>query len=1234
MAVLGRLLISSAERLDLPDLLSIDSYTAGDFQYLLQTFVGSSDPYVIAGFDVINPSSVIGTNSCAINIANSAMYYPGSGAGSFYYGLPTGSPNAQPLVPVLVTNATNYVYLTLTTTNTAQDTRAFWDPDANGQVGDEFTEEVNTESVIQVQVNVSTSAFPDNTVPVAIITMGATVISAVTDARPLMFRLGSGGQSPDPYNTFAWPALPTSSYERNEPPITITSGSGANPFQGGDKNILTFKQWMDAVMTKLLELGGTEYWYQSTTSTSVASVFHDALATTFKSKGQYQYSSSTPGQLTWTEDVWIVSVSDPRIYMLRSGTITIPDEDVAYIPLVREQPFNSLNQAVQWINGSTYVNSNTGSIGFFTNISQGDWVKKASDDPTLYLRVEQFYSGTNGTGSTTTAANAKSILLSGTYQGTSAVDIGVDDQGVYQQSNIQIQARNNIQISQAGGDFMWFAYRGDIVENISSISTTSVSGSVTTAIDSIVTVNATGHGLQTGDMITVTAPVAQAGTYQVNVIDTNNFTFNSTNTTTGAFTGYYGLVTTAATTNGYGLQIQNADHGCNTGDVVTIAGTTNYNGQYTVSVRSSTQLQFAIGASYATEVSGTSTLSTLDVRTEDGITRVVQGQVIDIGVQDSQNIQSYLGMPSLAVTTPSYYLPSSYNVLYGTANFNAGATDNITLRVSELTGMMADRAQDKTIKYLPSNILLVGNLTSGSNQQITFTSNSTPTLTIAQPGSPGNAVITLPTSAPGISLAAYQAAYVTINRNAGTTPSFTVTNIASVPVSENVFVIAERLGDNNIYLWDGREFPIGETPYAGSGTGITKVNLYDPVDTTLPTGSVTIDNVTVTAGMFVVFSNLSSGNNEMYEANGTGSTITGWTPQYAFEGNQAPSNGDLIIITQGQGFANQIGEFNGTTWQFNNVVRYFTGANYWEQSALITSTLTDNTINGTVFSVNYAGSQNMIVDYSLIRGSFKETGSLYVTTDGTNVSVVVGGANLNGPSGVTFSGTISGPQIYLYYTTTSTGTSTTMMYSVKRWSDTAGGPGGPPSYSGSGGSGVTSLNSLTGALDLVAGSNITITPLGSNITISSTGGGGGTPSGPSESIQYNNSGAFGGSANFLLDTTNNVLNLNGLNQSILNGPFTINNNVSSPATLFSYSASSFPYAIIEYSILRNGFYRVGRFLVANDTSSTGISDDYVETNITGVTLTASISGGNVNVTYTSTNTGFSGTFKYSMRHWS
>lgn len=64
--------------------------------------------------------------------------------------------------------------------------------------------------------------------------------------------------------------------------------------------------------------------------------------------------------------------------------------------------------------------------------------------------------------------------------------------------------------------------------------------------------------------------------------------------------------------------------------------------------------------------------------------------------------------------------------------------------------------------------------------------------------------------------------------------------------------------------------------------------------------------------------------------------------------------------------------------------------------------------------------------------------------------------------------------------------------------------------SGGSGSGVSSLNSQTGALNLLAGTNITITPGSGTLTIASTGGGGGTPGGLNHQIQYNNAGVFGG----------------------------------------------------------------------------------------------------------------------------
>jgi hypothetical protein len=75
-----------------------------------------------------------------------------------------------------------------------------------------------------------------------------------------------------------------------------------------------------------------------------------------------------------------------------------------------------------------------------------------------------------------------------------------------------------------------------------------------------------------------------------------------------------------------------------------------------------------------------------------------------------------------------------------------------------------------------------------------------------------------------------------------------------------------------------------------------------------------------------------------------------------------------------------------------------------------------------------------------------------------------------------------------------------------------------PAFSGS----LTHLSD--GTSYLIAGTDIAITT-GSNgaVTIASTGGGGGTPSAPDTSVQFNNGGSFGGNANFIFDDTNSRL---------------------------------------------------------------------------------------------------------------
>lgn len=1192
MAVLGRLLVSSAERLDLPDLLSIDSYGAGDWKFFIQGLIGSSKPYIMKGFDIIDPQNAIGTQSCSIRVADSVVLYPGSSAGPFYHGLSEGNSNALPLVPELRKNAVNYVYLTFSTFNTSVDTRAFWDPDKDGGAGGEFTQDVNTESVLKVEVNVSTGSFPANTVPVAKVTVGAVVITAIEDARDLMYRLGSGGISPNPNNTYNFRSLPSSSYKRSEPPTIMSNPSDPNPFQGADKNILSLKEWMDVVMTKLKELGGTTFWYEDTSTFSIASIFADALTTTYKSKGKYDHSSATAGQLTWSEDVIIKSTSSPKDVIIRSGTINLANEQVAYLPLTRNQIINTFDEAVAWTNGQPYVNTVGGSIGKFANLTKGDWIKKVSDGSHLFLRVEEFYDTVNLGGSTTTAANARSIRLSGNYQGSTSQERSRYDKGVYLASEVVVSDRNSAAITASGGNFLWLAHRSDTIENIASIQSFTLSGTVDSADGEKALVTVTAHGLSDGDRITISAPAAQAGTYSVEVEDANTISFQTANTTTGAFSANYGLLTTAARNNGYGLQLESANHGFESGETINVLGTTNFNGAHVINERSTTQVQFAMAATFALESTGTAALARLDVRTETGITKVVQGEIIDIGEGDSDNIQKFIGMHSLAETHPLYFVPNSYGTLQGTSNYNSDQVDSLTTRASKLTAMMADKAQDKTVKYLTTATNAV-NTMNGAAQEITFQPAGS-SLIILQPSSSGNATIALPDSSPGISLLVNQSAYVVINRNAASTPAIVIVNTSAVPLDENVFVIASRLGTNTVYLWDGTQV-IGSSPLVPSGAALIKVNYHDPVSTVLPTGNpVTIDNVNVVAGDLVLFSSLSSNPNRIYKANGSGTNITSWTAQFSFNGALDPTDGDTVIILSGSGFADQIGKYTGTAWVFNDKVRYFNGTDYWEQSNLVTSTLNNNTTDN-VFTVNYLGSEYQVIDYSIARGLTLETGTIHIVTDGTTVNVTTSGAYI-GTSGVTFSGDISGPLLRLRYTLDNSGSNATMKYMIRRWSNSAGGPGGVPSYSGF--------------------------------------SGGGAAAGTNGDIQFSSGGVLAANTNFKIDTANLSLNLNGLYQQVLSSSITVTDNIVSPTQLFSLVAATYRFVVIEYSIERNGDYRVGRMLVSNDGSVVGFSDDYVETNLTGILFTADISGANVRILFTSTATGFNGNFKYSLRRWS
>ena len=378
-----------------------------------------------------------------------------------------------------------------------------------------------------------------------------------------------------------------------------------------------------------------------------------------------------------------------------------------------------------------------------------------------------------------------------------------------------------------------------------------------------------------------------------------------------------------------------------------------------------------------------------------------------------------------------------------------------------------------------------------------------------------------------------------------------------------------------------------------------KASYYNPVSTTLPTGTtVTTDGVVNVNGDTVLFSNLASGNNQIYTLSGVGTALT-WTPLTPFTGGSAtPSIGDSVRIKSGAAFAEQLAVFDGTYFKVNDVVRLFDGVSgdFWELGSIKTATLTNNT-TGNIFTVSVSGSENLIIPYSVYRGTAKETGQLVITSDDTNASISKT-ASYIGSTGTSFSAVVSGGNLELNYTTDSSGSSGSMKFFLQRWSNAAGGPTGVPSYSGGGGGGSTPAAGSPGNVQFA---------------------------GPS--------GSLAADSRFNWDSSNGALNLSGLEYVGLSAPMTLADNQVSPATLFAFSTASYNYAMVEYSFSRNGDYRTGTLVIAANSSNVGFTDDYVETNDTGITFYIAATGGTVSVQYATTSTGFTGTYKYSIRKW-
>lgn len=93
------------------------------------------------------------------------------------------------------------------------------------------------------------------------------------------------------------------------------------------------------------------------------------------------------------------------------------------------------------------------------------------------------------------------------------------------------------------------------------------------------------------------------------------------------------------------------------------------------------------------------------------------------------------------------------------------------------------------------------------------------------------------------------------------------------------------------------------------------VRLLDGTETTLPTGTVTVDGQSVIVEDVVLFTNLSS-DPGVYRAKGTigDNTITGWDQVSCFRGVGSPVAGDEVFVRAGTVYANTLHTYDGSSW--------------------------------------------------------------------------------------------------------------------------------------------------------------------------------------------------------------------------------------------------------------------------------------------------------------------------------
>jgi hypothetical protein len=312
----------------------LESGVAGDFDVLAGEILANKAPLVIRGFTIYVSGIGAPANLLQMYVADGAcLHFGASSSGTIYHAPNTAydevlDATKNPNVIGSFTNfSTNYVGLDLvkTTDNSTQDTVAFLT--ASGEI---FSK-APLSKTMGYKINISTVGFSTspNILPIAkVVTDANGLVTSITDCRPMMFRLGGGGDFPNTGSAYSFGNVraPATPY-----PLTTISPT-SDCFVAGDKSIKSLKEWQDAVMTRIWEIGGGENWFSPTGANDVYLAFN---GTTFPS-GDYFDTTTTPGFIYWKAmTIVFTNSAATNNTITAAGPLPLPTGYAMYVDLNR-----------------------------------------------------------------------------------------------------------------------------------------------------------------------------------------------------------------------------------------------------------------------------------------------------------------------------------------------------------------------------------------------------------------------------------------------------------------------------------------------------------------------------------------------------------------------------------------------------------------------------------------------------------------------------------------------------------------------------------------------------------------------------------------------------------------------------------------------------------------------------------------------------------------------------------